>query len=317
MSTNPKVSILVPVFNRENFLYECIESALKQTFKGFELVVIDNCSDDNTWEICQQFASSDCRIKIYRNKENIGPVKNWLKCLEYSRGEYIKFLFSDDLMSPDYLEKTMGFLTDEKIGFVYSAAEIGEETGRGKIYYSNSQEAKFSSKIFLEMLIDRSVPYSPGAALFRRIDVIDNLLSFVPTKKTHPFNDHGAGPDVLLYALVASKYSMVVGLKEPLVFFRAHPGSFTISNSSNRVVLGYVAALMWFFSIYNKRMWVRFSLKQWRSSIKKDHQFESFSDFIKNYDSPIRSKDIYWLSYIKIISFQKKIEFLFNRKFVP
>jgi len=73
----PKVSILIPVFNRKDYIAECIQSALDQTFTDFEVVVVDNASEDGTWEICQQFAANDQRVRIFQNDTNIGPVRNW------------------------------------------------------------------------------------------------------------------------------------------------------------------------------------------------------------------------------------------------
>ena len=118
------VSILIPVYNREEFIGECIESALVQTFASIEIVVVDNASTDKTWEICQQFAAKDHRVRVFQNDINIGPVRNWLACVMQARGEYTKILWSDDLIHPDFLEKMLPYLEDPCVGFVYSSAYI-------------------------------------------------------------------------------------------------------------------------------------------------------------------------------------------------
>lgn len=288
----PKVSILIPVYNRINFIGECVKSALGQIFTNIEIVIVDNASEDGTWAICEGFARKDSRIRLFRNPTNIGPVRNWIKCLEHSNGDYVKFLYSDDLIAPDYLEKALCFLADKSIGFVYSAAEIGEEKGCGVVAYSNPNGLKFNSEKFLEMLIHQEVPYSPGAGLFRREDVAANLMTRIPTKLSHPFNENGAGPDVLLYALVASKYPTVVGLREPLVFFRAHPGSITICDKNNKVHRGYTAALMWFFSQHNdKRLWVKFAMRKWLTQMVTTRRLLSLEKFLKDYDGELSLAD--------------------------
>ena len=73
----PLVSIMVPVHNRRALLPDCLKSALAQTCRDLEVVVVDNASTDGTWEVCRQFARADARVRIFRNPENIEPVRNW------------------------------------------------------------------------------------------------------------------------------------------------------------------------------------------------------------------------------------------------
>ena len=79
---SPRVSILIPVYNREALIGECIQSALFQTFTDFEVIIVDNASTDNTWGICQRFAEQDKRVRVFRNEKNIGPVRNWRRCVD-------------------------------------------------------------------------------------------------------------------------------------------------------------------------------------------------------------------------------------------
>lgn len=72
---NNLVSILIPVYNRENLIEETVQSALNQTYKNIEIIVVDNQSTDNTWEILQKLASQDERIKIFQNNTNIRPCE--------------------------------------------------------------------------------------------------------------------------------------------------------------------------------------------------------------------------------------------------
>jgi glycosyltransferase involved in cell wall biosynthesis len=100
----PKVSILIPNYNHAHFLDEAIQSALNQTYTDFELIIVDNCSTDNTDEIVAKYLS-DKRVSYVKNEHNLGLVGNWNKCLELANGEYIKFLCSDDKFHPQLLEK--------------------------------------------------------------------------------------------------------------------------------------------------------------------------------------------------------------------
>ena len=94
--TSPLVSVLIPVYNRASLISAAIESSLAQTYQNIEIIIVDNCSTDGTYEVVQRYARCDARVKCWRNDENVGAIRNWIKCLDYSHGEYIKILFSDD-----------------------------------------------------------------------------------------------------------------------------------------------------------------------------------------------------------------------------
>lgn len=250
----PKVSILIPVFNRQKFIAECIQSALDQTYSDFEVVVVDNASDDGTWEICQRFSDLDQRVRLFRNDTNIGPVRNWKRCVEEAMGEFCKILFSDDLLEPDCLSEMAPILEDPNIGLVYCAAWIGKSKEEAKLVYSIGEQAQLSFTNFMNLLLRGQAPVSPGAALMRTADLKANLHTNFPTATPRPFEKHGAGPDVMSLILTAENYPFVYHLPVPLVFFRAHSGSFTSGIMNSQVNKGYISA----FSYYLR---LRFGLK--------------------------------------------------------
>lgn len=100
----PKVSVLIPTYNYGHFLDEAIQSVLAQTFDDFELIIMDNCSTDNTEAIVQPYLT-DPRVNYHKNEKNLGLVGNWNKCLDHAQGQYIKFLCADDKFHPHLLEK--------------------------------------------------------------------------------------------------------------------------------------------------------------------------------------------------------------------
>lgn len=101
------VSILIPVYNRVSLVGETIESARNQTYQNIEIIIVDNCSTDGTWSVLKNFSKKDCRIRIFQNAENIGPVLNWKRCINEARGIYAKILFSDDLVSENFVENSL------------------------------------------------------------------------------------------------------------------------------------------------------------------------------------------------------------------
>lgn len=101
------VSVCIPTYNGAQYLEECLESAIAQTYPYLEILVVDDQSTDRTLEIAASYQQRDPRIRICRNEKNLGLVANWNKCLELARGEWIKYLFQDDVLAPDCLAVMM------------------------------------------------------------------------------------------------------------------------------------------------------------------------------------------------------------------
>ena len=100
-----KVSIIVPAFNTEKYLPECLDSVVNQTLKDIEIICIDNCSTDNTLNILNEYAKKDSRIKVIANKVNKGVANSRNLGLDSASGEYVGFVDSDDFIELDMFEK--------------------------------------------------------------------------------------------------------------------------------------------------------------------------------------------------------------------
>ena len=121
------VSIIMPTYNCGKFIAETINSVLNQTYKDWEIVIVDDCSTDNTKEVVDSFG--DDRIKYFCLEENSGAAVARTKAMELAEGEYMAFLDSDDLWLPDKLEKQLKFMTDNDYAFSCTAYEqIDEES---------------------------------------------------------------------------------------------------------------------------------------------------------------------------------------------
>lgn len=100
----PLVSVLMTAYNRQQYIAEAIESVLASTYKNFELIIVDDCSIDNTVAIAKSYEEKDSRIKVFANEQNLGDYPNRNKAASYAKGKYIKYLDSDDIMYPHCLE---------------------------------------------------------------------------------------------------------------------------------------------------------------------------------------------------------------------
>lgn len=113
------ISIIMPAFNAEKYIGQSIESVLNQTDENWELIIIDDCSSDNTYEIINDFSKRDPRIKILRNKHNSGPSKSRNKGIEASQGEYLAFLDCDDTIAPEFVQLLLFTLSKFEVDIVY------------------------------------------------------------------------------------------------------------------------------------------------------------------------------------------------------
>lgn len=234
-----KVSILIPVYNREEFIRETVESARSQTFRNIEIVISDNQSTDRTWEILLELAGSDPRIRLFRNESNIGPVRNWKRCIDEATGKYGKILWSDDLIAPDFLEKTLGFLSRQDIGFVFTGTEVfyDQSTKKTESYFIGPTGVYDCERYIEGVLFDGDYPASPGCALFRLEDLKRNLLVDIPNAIGSDFSMHAIGNDLLIFLLTADQYAKFGFVNEKLSFFRAHQRSITLLSSEGKLTL--------------------------------------------------------------------------------
>jgi teichuronic acid biosynthesis glycosyltransferase TuaG len=129
------VSIIMPSWNTGRFIAESIQSVIDQTYKKWELLIVDDCSTDNTDEVVSSF--KDYRIKYFKNEKNLGAALTRNRALREAQGEWIAFLDSDDLWTPEKLEKMITFMKENNCSFAYHEyVKIDEESKPLNIYVS-------------------------------------------------------------------------------------------------------------------------------------------------------------------------------------
>jgi glycosyltransferase involved in cell wall biosynthesis len=125
---NPKVTILMAVFNGEEYIKDCIDSVLSQTYKDFEFLIIDDCSADSSIGIVKSY--DDARIRVIENKRNLNQVKSLNIGLTHARGEYVARIDQDDMMLRHRLEKQVEFLDKRRdVSVVGTWGEVIDEKG--------------------------------------------------------------------------------------------------------------------------------------------------------------------------------------------
>ena len=125
----PLVSILIPTYNSEKFIADSIQSVQNQSYKNWEMILVDDCSTDNTRGIVLEMAQSDKRIQFLRLEKNSGTGVARNTALAKASGRYIAFLDADDLWKPEKLKKQIDFLTAKNLPFTFSFYDCIDEEG--------------------------------------------------------------------------------------------------------------------------------------------------------------------------------------------
>ena len=168
----PKVSICIPAYNHAPFLQQRIDSILNQTFQDFELIVLDDCSIDNSRMILEPLGNhANVSYLIFNERNSGSPFKQWQKGIELAKGKHIWIAESDDLMQPDFLEKAVSvFEQDELIGIFQCGSKWIDENG---IVYdeddSRQQSGICNGRAFIKsnMLLGNSI-YNASAVVFKK-----------------------------------------------------------------------------------------------------------------------------------------------------
>lgn len=124
-----KVSVIIPNYNSEKFIAQTIRSVMEQTYQNWELLIVDDCSTDNSRDIIRTYCEKDERIKLFVNPTNSGAAASRNRAMREATGRWIAFLDSDDLWLPEKLQKQLEFLTANGYKFGYTAYEhVNEQT---------------------------------------------------------------------------------------------------------------------------------------------------------------------------------------------
>jgi glycosyltransferase involved in cell wall biosynthesis len=204
MSRVPHISVIMPVYDCGPFLRESVESVLGQSFKDFELILVDDGSSDNSWEILQTL--KDKRIRAFRFEQNLGVSFARNYAIEKADSDYVAFLDADDVAHPARLAVQAAYLdSNSDIGAVASRAWIADSVGRHKYPFEILSPGEISATlVFRNPLVTSSI------SMRRRC--------WIP----FPF-DSEPGRDYYLWAQLSPDVHFAL-LKKPLVTYRDHRG---------------------------------------------------------------------------------------------
>jgi len=226
--TSPSVTFVVPCYKLAHLLAECVNSILSQTYRDFEVLIMDDCSPDDTQSVAQSF--SDPRVQYIRNESNLGNLRNYNKGIQMGKGKYVWLISADDrLRSPHVLDRYVTFLESHpKIGYVFCPAVRLENGQEGEIIgysYRGSQDQVYRGHEFFKEIIIRGSIVVAASGMARK--ECYEKVSYFPL-------DLPWGGDWYLWAIYALHYD-VAYLAEPMVNYRRHALSMTDALVSQQV----------------------------------------------------------------------------------
>lgn len=204
----PEVSIITPSYNSATFIGETIESVQKQTFSSWEMIIVDDCSEDNTVEIIKKYIKKDSRIKIITTYKNSGPAVARGKAINVAEGDFIAFLDSDDLWEKEKLEMQVGYM--KKFDIAATCTSYKE------VEYSSGKE--IAVKIPLKVARYRDILYH---------NTIGNSTVILDRKKISNIKIPNIVKrnDYALWLKILKTVDRIVGLNIVLATYRVRSGS--------------------------------------------------------------------------------------------
>lgn len=212
----PKISVIVPVYNTEDFLLDALESISKQSFSDFEVLIIDDCSTDKSKSIAQKFIEQDKRFFLLSNSENKGPSYSRNKGLDHIQGKWVTFVDSDDILDSKFLEILFFAIQSKNVDLACCSAYSFRNSTDLKIKRNNTSLKVLSGEEALKIaLYQKGYPdHSPWNKLYN---------ADLWKKRRFPvgvfFEDMATIPWLFLDA------KKVAYINEPLYLYRKHNNS--------------------------------------------------------------------------------------------
>lgn len=215
--TNPLVSVILPVYNCDNYIVESLDSVVRQTYVNLEIIIIDDCSSDLTNVILGHYAEIDSRIKVFRNDENMGVILSRNRALEVATGKFVAFIDADDVWHLQKLEIQVGKML--QFGSVMSFTSYRHMSSNGQ-----KIGLLISGPPFIGWYLHHATRFIALSSV-----VVD--LGVIPKDKFDKNNKFGFGEDFLLWGKIMVNTGKAMRIKFDLLHYRLHEESL----SSNKL----------------------------------------------------------------------------------
>lgn len=249
---NELVSIITPSFGSEKFISAAIESVMNQSYKNWEMIIVDDQSPDDSNKVIEQYCFSDKRIKLIKLNGNVGPAKSRNKAIEEASGRYIAFLDADDLWADKKLEKQLGFMSKYNVKLSYTAFQMIDEQCSASLGAFTGVPSKVS---YWDLL--KTCHIFCSSVIYDSKHLGKLYMPDIPKRQ-----------DFALWLKILKEVDFAYGIDEVLMFYRVRKGS--VSGNKFKaaryqwLVYRNVEKLSIFRSAYNFLFYVFFGLKKYR-----------------------------------------------------
>lgn len=248
------VSVVIPVYNAEKYVEEAIRSVISQTYTNIEVIVVDDCSTDSSYDILRRLQAEDKRIKVYRNVKNEGVCATRNFGISHAAANWIAFLDSDDMWCSEKLEKQMQLHTQKTDAVLsYTASYYIDEKGKISSFILHAY-----SRTDISLLLRKNVITCSSVVV--RKDVIEK----------YKMESDNMIEDYVAWLQILKEYEIAYGIDKPLVKYRVTPNSRSSSRIKNvcRMVRSYRCVGFGVFkSVFLTFLYAQYSLS-YQSKIK-------------------------------------------------
>jgi glycosyltransferase involved in cell wall biosynthesis len=208
------VSIVTPTYNSEAFILQTIESVQNQTYKNWEMIIVDDCSIDNTANIVIEKATSDKRISFIRLDQNSGPAKARNAGIEKVSGKYMTFLDADDIWFPEFISTSIETIIKNQVFFVFSS------------YRRSNEELEF---VYSDFIVPQKVTYTD----ILKSNSISCLTAFIDIEKLGKkrMPDIFKRQDMGLWLQYLKEIPFAFGIQKPMAIYRIRENSLSRKKS--------------------------------------------------------------------------------------
>ncbi len=305
-----EVSVIIPVYNTEQYLRQCLDSVVNQTFKDIEIICVNDCSTDNSLQILKEYQHKDNRIIIIDLTENKGAGNARNNGVNVAKGQYLTFIDSDDWIKENYIEVLYNAIKKYKTNV--AVARIIKYDNIKKTFIKYSKIHNFYNKS-LKTSSDKknillSIPVAMVAALIVEKDfVINNNIVFIKTKQIE---------DLIYFFTLLSHNSSFVYIKDQLFFYRINRAESIMTNFNLSTKSNFMGIFNFFqdiidifkkahsFDIYKKEIYVYLFWFFCKKIVEQKLTNKEYFEAVKCYKSNFYQDNLYFL---KVKNIKNKI----------
>jgi len=241
------VSIVIPIYNVENYIDECLNSVISQSYKDIEILCINDCTTDSSIERVKEYMKTDNRIVLIENEKNCGLSYTRNVGLKNAKGEFIWFVDSDDMIAENAVEKLVLFAEQRNVDVVYFNFTMKKEIDDDYHYTyctSGDYDDVSSAPAFMNRMFINKEQRAPACIQFWRTDVLRGNSIFFEEGILHE-------DEIFSYESLL-KANKVGFINAGLYIYRRHAGTITTEESAVRHIHGYISVLLRFFVLWQQ-----------------------------------------------------------------